>query len=76
MAAKRKTDGIVELLGRDNFSKGIRMAVENDVLDVDVYIIAEYGTDANFADETFYSVGYQVHAQSILWEDSFVAASP
>ena len=44
MAAKRKTDGIVELLGRDNFSKGIRMTVEDDVLNVDVYIIAEYGT--------------------------------
>ena len=44
MAAKRRTDGLVELLGRDNFSKGIRLTVDNDVVNVDVYIIAEYGT--------------------------------
>ena len=40
-----------------------------------VSLIAEYGTDVNFNDEAFYSTGYQVHAQSIMWEDAFVAAA-
>lgn len=38
-------------------------------------LIAEYGVDVNFSDPTFYSIGYQVHPQSILWEDAFVAAA-
>lgn len=38
-------------------------------------LIAEYGTDANFSDESFYAVGYQVHPNSILWEDAFIAAA-
>lgn len=38
-------------------------------------LIAEYGTDANFADESFYATGYQVHPDSIVWEDAFIAAA-
>ncbi|MBR6668773.1 MAG: hypothetical protein IKL25_10490 [Clostridia bacterium] len=37
-------------------------------------LIAEYGTDANCANEAFLSVGYQVHPDSVVWEDAFVAA--
>lgn len=35
-------------------------------------LIAEYGEDSAFADESFYETGYQVHPDSILWEDAFV----
>lgn len=38
-------------------------------------LIALYGTDANFADESFLSTGYQVHADSILWDADFVSAA-
>lgn len=38
-------------------------------------LIAEYGTDANFANESFYETGYQVHRESAVWEDAFVAAA-
>ena len=38
-------------------------------------LIAEYGTDANFTDEAFLTTGYQVHRDSIIWEDVFVAAA-
>ena len=38
-------------------------------------LIQEYGTDAAFEDESFFSVGYQVHPQSVVWEDAFVAAA-
>lgn len=38
-------------------------------------LIALYGTDANFDDESFYSTGYQVHRDSVMWEEAFVAAA-
>lgn len=38
-------------------------------------LIAEYGTDVNCANEAFLTVGYQVHQDSVIWEDAFVAAA-
>ena len=38
-------------------------------------LIAEYGADSNFADASFYESGYQVHRESVLWEDVFVATA-
>lgn len=38
-------------------------------------LIAEYGTDANFDNADFYTTGYQVHQESVIWEDAFVAAA-
>ena len=36
-------DGIVELLGKKNFSKGIKVTNNNDVVVVDIQIVVEYG---------------------------------
>lgn len=38
-------------------------------------LIREYGADTAFNDEAFFSAGYQVHQESIIWEDAFVAAA-
>lgn len=38
-------------------------------------LIAEYGTDANFDSADFLSTGYQVHRESVIWADAFVAAA-
>ena len=38
-------------------------------------LMAEYSTDANAADADFLAAGYQVHRQSVLWADAFVAAA-
>ncbi len=38
-------------------------------------LIAQYGADGAFADPDFYQVGYQVHRDSIIWEDAFIAAA-
>ena len=38
-------------------------------------LILEYGEDANFDTESFIETGYQVHQESIIWEDAFVQAS-
>lgn len=44
MASKRATDGLVELLKRENLSKGVKVYSENDELTVELFIIVEYGT--------------------------------
>lgn len=38
-------------------------------------LIAEYGEDGAFDDESFYESGYQVHRDSVLWDDSFIQAA-
>ena len=43
MSSKRAKDGIVEWLGRENLSKGVQIRNVDDMLDVDLFIIVEYG---------------------------------
>ena len=44
MSGKKATDGLVEWLGRENLSKGVQIRNVGDMLDVDLYIIVEYGS--------------------------------
>ena len=39
MASRKMIDGIAELLGRENLSKGIEVHVSEDILEIDIYII-------------------------------------
>ena len=43
MSGKKATDDIVEWLGRENLTKGVQIRNVGDMLDVDLYIIVEYG---------------------------------
>ena len=43
MAAKRTTDGFVQLMGRENLGRGVRIRAAADKVDVDLFIIVEYG---------------------------------
>ena len=43
MASKRATDGLVELLGYDNLSKGVKVFTQDNGVVVNLYIIVEYG---------------------------------
>ncbi|MGL5042569.1 MAG: Asp23/Gls24 family envelope stress response protein [Culicoidibacterales bacterium] len=36
-------DGLAELLGQDNYQKGIAVRVENNVLHIDLFVIISYG---------------------------------
>lgn len=38
-------------------------------------LIREYGADTAFNDEAFFNTGYQVHQDSVVWEDAFIAAA-
>lgn len=41
---KQLKDGITELLGRENLSRGVEIRQEEDALHIDLYIIVSYGT--------------------------------
>ena len=43
MAAKRTTDGLVQLLGRENLGRGVKIRTSGDKVDIDLFIIVEYG---------------------------------
>ena len=43
MASKRATDGIVELLGSENITRGVKTKIAEDKISVDLYIIVQYG---------------------------------
>lgn len=38
-------------------------------------LMAEYSIDASFDNEAFLAAGYQVHKDSVIWEDAFVDAA-
>ncbi len=38
-------------------------------------LITEFGMDANMVDEVFQAAGYQVHRDSIVWEQAFIDAA-
>ncbi len=43
MAGRKMTDGIYELLRRENLSRGVAVSVEGDSVYIDVHIIVGYG---------------------------------
>ena len=45
MASKNQLkDGIAEILRRENFTKGVVVRQEGDVMHIDMYIVVSYGT--------------------------------
>ena len=62
MAAKRSTDGLVQLLGFDNIGRGVVIHMdENNNVDVELYIIVEYGISISAVAETLIdTVKYKV----------------
>jgi uncharacterized alkaline shock family protein YloU len=61
MASKRATDGLVELLGRENLSRGVKVHTQNDEIIIDLYIIVEYGISiAAVANNMIQTVKYNV----------------
>ncbi|MDD4569548.1 MAG: Asp23/Gls24 family envelope stress response protein [Tepidanaerobacteraceae bacterium] len=44
MASRKMSDGLTELLGRENLGKGVEVKISEDMFTVDLYIIVQYGT--------------------------------
>ncbi|NLI59981.1 MAG: Asp23/Gls24 family envelope stress response protein [Clostridiales bacterium] len=61
MASKRATDGIVELLGRENLSKGVKVYTQGEDIIIDLFVIVEYGISiAAVAENIIDTVKYKV----------------
>ena len=61
MASKRATDGLVELLGRENLKRGVRAVLNEDSVSINLYIIVEYGVSiAAVAKNVVETVKYRV----------------
>ena len=43
MASTRSTDGIVQLMGRENLGRGVKVRANGEKVDIDLFIIVEYG---------------------------------
>ncbi len=44
MASKSPKDGLWELLKGENLSKGVKVNCKDEILNIEIYIIVEYGT--------------------------------
>ena len=63
MASKRTTDGIVQLIGKENLGRGIRIVPvkDGDGVNVELFIIVEYGiTIGVVAESIIETVKYKV----------------
>ncbi|MDD3839667.1 MAG: Asp23/Gls24 family envelope stress response protein [Clostridia bacterium] len=61
MAAKRATDGLVQLLGAENLSRGVKVKSENDEVLIDLFVIVEYGVSIQaVADNVIKKVKYTI----------------
>jgi uncharacterized alkaline shock family protein YloU len=79
MAGSRFKDGIAELLGRENMARGVTVTMEEDGVDIDLYIVVGYGTRIseiarNVTDKVRYVVesmtglkvnGVRIHVQGV-----------
>ncbi|HOE57164.1 MAG TPA: Asp23/Gls24 family envelope stress response protein [Bacillota bacterium] len=61
MASKNAKDGLVELLKRENLAKGVRVTTEGEQINIDLYIVVEFGTKiSTVADNIISKVKYTV----------------
>ncbi len=52
MCAKSGKDGIAGLLKKENMDKGIKVKTENNVIEITLYIVVEYGLNISTIGET------------------------
>lgn len=66
MASKNATEGIFELLKREQLTKGIKVtAIEEDKINIDLYIVLQYGVKISVvADNIISRIKYSVETFS------------
>jgi uncharacterized alkaline shock family protein YloU len=67
MASRSTTNGIVNLLKRENLSKGVSIQMEEEGITVDLYVIIQFGTKISVvAENIIEKVKYNVENQTGL----------
>lgn len=70
MASKRASDGIVQLLGMENLSRGVKVQTAEDDIEIGLYIIVEYGVSiSTVAKNVIETVKYSVENYTGLTVD-------
>jgi len=70
MASKRASDGIVQLLGIENLSRGVKVQTTEDDIEIDLFIIVEYGVSiSTVAKNVIETVKYSVENYTGLTVD-------
>ena len=65
MASKRSTDGIVQLMGKENLGRGVKIRANGDKVDIDLFIIVEYGISISaVASSIIETVKYKVEHET------------
>lgn len=65
MAARNATQGIFELLRREQLTKGIRVTAADDKISIDLYIVLQYGVKiSTVADNIISRIKYSVETFS------------
>ena len=61
LASKSIKDGVIQLLKPERFSKGVKINLSEDVLDIDIHIVVKYGAKiTDVADFIIGKVKYRV----------------
>ncbi len=67
MASRSTTNGIVNLLKRENLSKGVSIQMEEEGIAIDLYVIIQFGTKISVvAENIIEKVKYNVENQTGL----------
>ncbi|MDD6772128.1 MAG: Asp23/Gls24 family envelope stress response protein [Inconstantimicrobium porci] len=61
MVSKNATEGLWELMKIENLSKGVKISIDNNKLNIDLYVMIEYGTKISvIANNIIQKVRYNV----------------
>ena len=61
MVSKNATEGLWELMKIENLSKGVKISIDNNKLNIDLYVMIEYGTKISvIANHIIQKVRYNV----------------
>ena len=61
MVSKNATEGLWELMKIENLSKGVKISIDNNKLNIDLYVMVEYGTKISvIANNIIQKVRYNV----------------
>lgn len=64
MCSRTLQDGIAELVGRENVTRGIEVQIDEDSVTIDLYVVMEYGVKVNeVAQNVISRVKYTVETQ-------------
>jgi|LSQX01.1.fsa_nt_gb uncharacterized alkaline shock family protein YloU len=61
MAARNTKDGLVNLLKKDAYNRGVKVKIEEDLISIQIHIIVEYGVNiSTICDNIIKNVRYSI----------------